>query len=210
MKKSLSILLLILTLITTAYCCTFCAFAESTTKYWEPKHGFQDSAGYVNGEISDNISSQTVPDTDYCKITYGGTGRLIKWEFPTLTENKDYTVISEDSSSITVLWTNEDKGAPYINAIVDFGNETTKQTVTEGNTKADKKETTVKSEAVTKEAAASETTKKPESATEASVENNGNDTSYEAVIICGIVAIILCGAIIAMVVTHKTSKERKN
>lgn len=210
MKKSLSILLLILTLITTAYCCTFCAFAESTTKYWEPKHGFQDSAGYVNGEISDNISSQAVPDTDYCKITYGGTGRLIKWEFPTLTENKDYTVISEDSSSITVLWTNEDKDAPYINAIVDFGNETTKQTVTEETTKADKKETMTKSEAVTKKAAASETTKKPESAAKTNTENNEDDKSYENVIIGGIVAIILCGAIIAMVVTHKTSKERKN
>jgi len=210
MKKALSILLSVLTLITAAYCCTFCAFAETTTKYWEPKPGFQDSAGYVNGERCDNIYSQAVPDTDYCKITYDGTGRLIKWEFPTLTENKDYTVISEDNNSITVLWTNEDKGAPYINAIVDFGNETTEQTVTEKNAQADKKEATIKSEAVTKEATAAETTEEPEAATEASVESNNNNTSYEAMIIGGIVAIILCGAIIAMVVTHKTSKERKN
>ncbi len=207
MKKALSILLSILTLITAAYCCTFCAFAETTTKYWEPMHGFQDSAGYVNGELSDNISSQAVPDTDYSKITYSGTGRLIKWEFPTLTENKDYTVISEDSSSITVLWTNEDKGAPYINAIVDFGNETTEETVTEKNAQADKKETSEKSEAVTKETTVAEATEELETATETSVESNESDISYEAMIIAGIVAIILCGAIIAMVLRKKKAKK---
>lgn len=210
MKKFLSVLLTILTFISAAYSCTICAFAETTSKYWEPKHGFQDSKGYVNGEPADGISLMAVPGTEYCEITYSKEGTVTKWEFPTLTEGKDYTVISQSNNSITVLWTNEDQGAPYLNAIVDFGNGTAKQEA--ATKKITPKETTTKAE----EASKNETiTKKPEiaetiSETVSNTDINngtGNLTADKPVIISGIIAILLSSAIIAIFVKKKITRS---
>lgn len=212
MKKGLSILLTLLTMLTALYGCTFCAFAETTTKYWEPKHGFQDSAGYVNGELSREISSMAVPNTNYCEITYSKEGKVIRWEFPTLTENKDYTVISQGDNSITVLWTNEDQGAPYINAIVDFENETTKQETTTKKSAskrtAAETEETPRNKAVTKESTTAKTTSKAISNANANINSETDNLNADnPVIIGGIIAIILSSAIITMFVKKKITRR---
>lgn len=205
MKKSLSIILTLLTILNTVYCSTFCAFAETTTRYWEPIHGFQDGTAYINGELTDEIGTTAVPDTKHYKITYYGKGVITNWEFPTLTENKDYTIISQDHNSITVLWTNEDQGAPYINAIVDFSNEASVQKITTENTGTPSEKNTEKSKVITKETDISEktTAKNTENMT---IMTNINSDNNKSIIIGGIIAIIFFSAIIAILVRKKTAK----
>lgn len=194
MKKAISILFTLLTLISVAYICTFCAFAETTTKYWEPRPNFQDSLSCVNGEPGDGIGSDYNAEFNTHTYYYYGFGKFIRWEFPTLTEGKDYEIIAQnDGNSITIEFKNEENAPPYINAIVNFSDE---------NASA-QKETTAKTETTVKtETTALQTT--TEITTSETVENNDIFSANKPVIIGGIVAIILCSAIIAVFVKKKT------
>lgn len=199
MKKTLSILLTLLTLISVAYGCTFFAFAETTTKYWEPRPNCQDSLGCVNGEPADGIGSDYNAEFNTHTYYYYGFGKFIRWEFPTLTEGKDYEIIAQNNgNSITVEFKNEENIPPYINAIVDFDEDTASA----------QKETTAKTEA----AAKAETTAKmtateitTETITAETAENSGAFSAGKPIIIGSIVAIILCSAIIAVFVKKKTA-----
>lgn len=89
MKKSLSILLTLLTLISIAYGSTFSVFAETTTKYWEPRPNFQDSMACINDEPGGEILNEYNAEFNTHTYYYYGSGNFIRWEFPTLTEGKD-------------------------------------------------------------------------------------------------------------------------
>ena len=124
MKKTISIFVSIILSVITIFCVSLSAFAETTTKYWEPRPDAQSALSYVNGEIGGNIYVEADPQTGGCKITYDDNGRLIGWEFPLLEEGKDYKIISQSDNSITIKLMNENHELPYINALVEF-NETT-------------------------------------------------------------------------------------
>lgn len=124
MKKTISIFVSIILSVITIFCVSLSAFAETTTKYWEPRPDAQSALSYVNGEIGGNIYVESDPQTGGCKITYDDNGRLIGWEFPLLEEGKDYKIISQSDNSITIKLMNENHELPYINALVEF-NETT-------------------------------------------------------------------------------------
>lgn len=98
MKKAISILLTSLTLISVAYGCTFFAFAETTTKYWESRPNCQDSLGCVNGEPADGIGSDYNAEFNTHTYYYYGYGKFIRWEFPTLTEGKDYEIVPKTTA----------------------------------------------------------------------------------------------------------------
>lgn len=199
MKKTLSILLTLLTLISVAYGCTFFAFAETTTKYWEPRPNCQDSLGCVNGEPADGIGSDYNAEFNTHTYYYYGYGKFIRWEFPTLTEGKDYKIVAQNNgNSITVEFKNEENSPPYINAVVDFDDETTsaqKETTV-------KTETTAKAETTTKMTRTEITT---ETTTVKTAENADIFSANRPVIIVGIVAITLCSAIIAVFIKKKTA-----
>lgn len=124
MKKTISIFVSIILSVITIFCVSLSAFAETTTKYWEPRPDAQSALSYVNGEIGGNIYVEADLQTGGCKITYDDNGRLIGWEFPLLEEGKDYKIISQSDNSITIKLMNENHELPYINALVEF-NETT-------------------------------------------------------------------------------------
>lgn len=197
MKKALSILLTLITLISVAYGCSLCAFAETTTKYWEPRPNFQDSLSCINGEPGDGIGSDYNAEFNTHTYYYYGFGKFIRWEFPTLTEGKDYEIIAQNNgNSITVEFKNEENGPPYINAVVDFSDETASA---QKETTA-KTETTAKAETTTLQTTAEITTTE-------TAEYSDIFSANKPVIIGGVVAIILCSAIIAVFAKKKTASN---
>lgn len=119
MVKNKSLFIALICGIITLCICVSTAFAEETTKYWEPIPYSQGALGCVNGEPGDGIYLKGNTD-DTLTISYEGDGTLTGWEFPTLQENKDYEVISRQNNSITLKMLNGDYGLPYINALVHF------------------------------------------------------------------------------------------
>lgn len=123
MKKIVSVLIAFAVILSAISVSTITSFAQE----WEDRRNIQDSAGYVNGTVGGNIYTEYDSATEGLKITYSGEGTLTGWEFPLLAEGKDYDVLSEDIDNNVIIIKLLDGGRgeiPYINALVDFGNET--------------------------------------------------------------------------------------
>lgn len=97
------------------------AFAEQPKTNWKPRPNAQDAIGYVNGvEHGDLIWAKGDPKTGGTKITYIGEGAVTGWEFPLLTEGKDYEILDKGYNYITIEVLTENQALPYINVLVDF------------------------------------------------------------------------------------------
>lgn len=168
MKKAMSIFISIILSVITIFCVSLSAFAETTTKYWEPRPDAQSALSYVNGEIGGNIYVEADPQTGGCKITYDDNGRLIGWEFPLLEEGKDYKIISQNDNSITIKLMNENHELPYINALVEFNETTASAKSAEYNSQT----TATKQENATKKT--SETTISTTQKTNTTIKNHTN------------------------------------
>lgn len=138
MKKAISIFISIILSVITIFCVSLSAFAETTTKYWEPRPNAQGAEGYVNSKPTDEIYLEADTKTNGSKITYNGDGKLTGWEFPLLEEGKDYEIISRKENSITIKLINKNYELPYINALVDFGETTTLKNKAESNEQTSK------------------------------------------------------------------------
>lgn len=123
MKKIVSILIAFAVILSAISVSTITSFAQE----WEDRRNIQGSEGYVNGTVGGNIYTEYDSATEGLKITYSGEGTLTGWEFPLLAEGQDYDVLSEDIDNNAIIIKLLDGGRgeiPYINALVDFGNET--------------------------------------------------------------------------------------
>lgn len=123
MKKIVSILIAFAVILSAISVSTITSFAQE----WEDRRNIQGSEGYVNGTVGGNIYTEYDSATEGLKITYRGEGTLTGWEFPLLVEGQDYDVLSEDIDNNAIIIKLLDGGRgeiPYINALVDFGNET--------------------------------------------------------------------------------------
>ena len=123
MKKIVSILIAFAVILSAISVSTITSFAQE----WEDRRNIQGSEGYVNGTVGGNIYTEYDSATEGLKITYSGEGTLTGWEFPLLAEGQDYDVLSEDVDNNAIIIKLLDGGRgeiPYINALVDFGNET--------------------------------------------------------------------------------------
>ena len=99
MKKILSALIPMLTLISILVSNNIFAFAE-TTKYWEPRPNCQDTIACVNDkEYSDDIKMSYNNDSEQFAISYNGKGVVTNWEFPLSQEDKDYKIISQSNNT---------------------------------------------------------------------------------------------------------------
>lgn len=117
MKKIISVFIASIVLLSAISICTITSFAQETTKYWEPRPNPQGALGCVNDEPADGIYMVADEKYNATRIEYQGEGRLTGWEFPTLTEGKDYKIIIQYDNTIIVK---SENGLPYINALVDF------------------------------------------------------------------------------------------
>lgn len=123
MKKIVSLLIAFAVILSAISVSTITSFAQE----WEDRRNIQGSEGYVNGTVGGNIYTEYDSATEGLKITYSGEGTLTGWEFPLLAEGQDYDVLSEDVDNNAIIIKLLDGGRgeiPYINALVDFGNET--------------------------------------------------------------------------------------
>lgn len=180
------------------------AFAETTTKYWEPRPNAQDSLGYVNGvENGDVVGAMADPETGGTKITYSGEGTVTGWEFPLLTEGKDYRVLSEEGNTITLELLTENKELPYINVLVDFSGTSAApenpagESETQGTSAATESEQGVPG--TTENSTAAETTTGAQAQT-ADTQNEGSTAA-----ICAAAA-VLCIAAAAIIIKKKHGK----
>ena len=130
MKKArLSAVVLSLILTIAALVPEVCALAE---EQWQSRPNAQGPLGYVNSELSEDIYVVADPETGGTKISYEGEGSVDEWEFPLLTEGKDYEIIKEEENVIVLNLLREDKALPYINAVINEGGEAEAQSETAG------------------------------------------------------------------------------
>ncbi len=136
MKKLISVLVSAAMLVS-VLCFATSVFAAGGVV--SPEHPTQENpiVTEVNGNESDDIKVTKDPE-DPTKITfeYTGDGELQGWEFPGMTEGKDYKIIYEEGNKITIQLLNDYDGKVIANAIVK--NTTTSKKKSNGNKKSPK------------------------------------------------------------------------
>ena len=209
MKKAISIFISIILLATTILSGSLSAFAENTTKYWEPRPNCQDTIACVNDkEYSDDIKISYNNDSEQFTISYNGKGVVINWEFPLSEENKDYKIVSQSNNTIYIKLINKTQELPYINAIVDFRESTTTQSTgqTGNNSTAESNKTEEKtSEIITTDITGTAKTE----ATSQSTTNAGKETdnkSRNQIIISAIIVCIIV-FVLAEIILNKKSRN---
>ncbi len=184
MKKITSVFLSLMFIITTISIGSITAFAETTSKYWEPLPGHQDVTPYVNGvKFGGEIGDYYDRETGQITFTYEGEGVVTGWEFPLSQEGKDYEIISQGGNKITFVFTEANKNheMPYVNVLVDFDETSSQATQTEQQTES------------TSSASVSET---QETTTNATAEKNDNLNTVKILIpalavVCIVVIVII-------------------
>ena len=109
MKKFLSIILSVIMVFSVGLASTSVAMAKtySTIKV------------EVNGKPSTDVTYDVdKSNSNKVSFKYNGDGELLGWEFPNMTEGKDYTIISEEGNTITILVSEDYDGIVTANAIV--------------------------------------------------------------------------------------------
>lgn len=136
MKKLLSVLLAAMMAFAAVSVTTISAFAADTNvSSPETTVLTIEKIGYVNGVASKLVTySAAENDPTQITFTYTGSGKLVGWEFPELTEDKEYEVVSEEGNSITVQLINGYTGRVIANAIVEENGTTGTAEVTEATT----------------------------------------------------------------------------
>ena len=73
----------------------------------------------VNGKPSTDVTYDVdKSNSNKVSFKYDGDGELLGWEFPNMTEGKDYTIISEEGNTITILVSEDYEDIVTANAIV--------------------------------------------------------------------------------------------
>lgn len=137
MKKLLSIILSVVMLFAVG-AMSLSAFAvDDTVASIETTYPINKINLTVNGKPSKEITYERDQDDNrVITFTYVGSGKLIGWEFPGLTEGKEYEILSQEGNSITIQIINGYDGEVTANAIVE---ETTTPSVKPNNNKVSPK-----------------------------------------------------------------------
>lgn len=143
MKKFLSIILSVIMVFSVGAATTSVAMAKTYNSQETTKPGYSTIKVEVNGKTSTDVTYD-VDKTNKNKVSfkYTGSGELLGWEFPNMTEGTDYTVISEEGNTITILVSEDYDGIVTANAIV-------KEAGSNNNTKPNKDNKSPKTGAVT-------------------------------------------------------------
>lgn len=197
MKKSPAILLSLIMTIAILSAGCFTAFAETTTKYWEPRPHPQDALGCINGEPGD-VMSEWDQSTDTFTYSVDDKYHVVGWEFPLLTEGKDYKVIKEEGNSITIDLYTENNEIPYINALVET-DKTTKANTNDNTTQSTTQNTT----SSTTSAEKTELTTQETANTDLIQQSDSN--TNKLIIIC-VAAVLVCVIIVGIVIKKKHNK----
>ena len=111
MKKFLSIILSVIMVFSVGLASTSVAMAKTYSSQETKKPGYSTIKVEVNGKPSTDVTYDVdKSNSNKVSFKYNGDGELLGWEFPNMTEGKDYTIISEEGNTITIL-VSEDKQA---------------------------------------------------------------------------------------------------
>lgn len=93
-------------------------------EHWPIRSDVQEISLYINGARSfgDVHSEYTPDDPDGHRFTYTGDGTVTGWEFPNLTEGKNYEIIEQKENYIDIKLINGQDEIPDINVLVAFSN----------------------------------------------------------------------------------------
>lgn len=172
----------------------------------------QDISVYIN-------DSQNWPDLDseiHCfwdssdnthHFEYIGKGELQGWTFPKAVEGRDYELVSQSGNEVVIRYLRPN-GIPYINAVVDFGDLTTKnKTKTSNEATSD---TVQKTQNVAAETIEEDTVEESSETTTASAAQNStvtpDDTYKNAAIAVGLVAAAAAITAAAVIIKKKHTK----
>lgn len=206
MKKILSALISMLTLISILVSNNIFAFAE-TTKHWEPRPNCQDTIACVNDkEYSDDIKISYNNDSEQFTISYNGKGVVINWEFPLSEENKDYKIVSQSNNTIYIKLINKNQELPYINAIVEFKETTAAQSASQTDNKSTTESNTAEektSETITADITG---TTKTKSQSTTNAEKETNNKNRIQIIIFGVIVCIVVFILLEIILNKKNRK----
>ncbi len=192
MKRFISIFTSIIMALTVICTGSISAFAESTTKYWEPRPNCQDTLSCINNEPGDGIHIDYNKSEGTHTISYDGEGTLTSWEFPTSKENVDYQIISQKGNSITIKLIDENYELPYVNALVDFGETTASapSDTAQSNTAVQANPSTTTEKATTETAKQSTSVTAKEAAADINQENYSNNKIIVPYAVTGVIIVI--------------------
>ena len=119
MKKFLSIILSVIMVFSVGLASTSVAMAKTYSSQETKKPGYSTIKVEVNGKPSTDVTYDVdKSNSNKVSFKYNGDGELLGWEFPNMTEGKDYTIISEEGNTITILVSEDYEGIVTANAIV--------------------------------------------------------------------------------------------
>lgn len=211
MKKFLSILLSVMMIFTSVLSCSITAFAETTTRHWKADgYEVQDTQGNINGSPSDGIMVDFIKYDTYngkkgevYYISYEGKGNLTGWEFPLITEGKDYYILSQKENEITIIYFNDKYLIfPFINALVDFDETTKSATINKTTTKSTQSENITTSENVTISTTVANETNSTNQQDNSEI-NVKSDNKNVVIVVASTVLIVIALVIIVSVINKK-------
>lgn len=89
----------------------------------------------VNGKTTKDITVDRDGNSRVITFTYDGDGKLIGWEFPGMTEGKDYKIIEQKDNYITIEVSEDYEGEVIANAIVEDEEEEEEEETTKKTSK---------------------------------------------------------------------------
>lgn len=93
-------------------------------EHWPIRSDVQEISAYINGARAfGNVHSEYTPDDpDGHRFTYTGDGTVTGWEFPSMTEGKNYEIIAQKENYIDIKLINGQDEIPDVNVLVEYSN----------------------------------------------------------------------------------------
>ena len=89
-------------------------------KNWPIRSDVQDITAFTNGTRPGHVIVEYTQDGTGLRLTYTAEGTVTGWEFPSLTEGKNYKIIGKKDNYIDIELINGQDELPDVNVLVDF------------------------------------------------------------------------------------------
>ncbi|MCH5317425.1 MAG: hypothetical protein J1E05_05560 [Eubacterium sp.] len=91
-------------------------------EHWPIRTNVQDITAYTNTTRPGHVTVTYTPASEGFRLEYTAEGSVTGWEFPNMTEGKNYEVIAQKDNYIDIKLINGQDEIPYVNVLVDYSN----------------------------------------------------------------------------------------
>lgn len=91
-------------------------------EHWPIRSNVQDTKAYTNGSFTGHVIITFTPDLEGFRLEYTAEGSVTGWEFPSMTEGKNYEIIDQKDNYIDIKLINGQDEIPDVNVLVDYSN----------------------------------------------------------------------------------------